>query len=128
MPHPAPDDLLVAPMAPRDAMLYDFAMGDQIKTTTARIDEPKALAAFLASMPNSAELGNLIRTKEPLNTRAYDDENETARFVISDGIDATCFTVIGITIDQAEMITVECEKSDAWSDNAFREAAAHVLE
>jgi hypothetical protein len=109
-------------------MLYDFAMGDQIKTTTARIDEPQALAAFLASMPNSAELGNLIRTKEPLNTRAYDDENETARFVISDGIDATCFTVIGITIDQAEMITVECEKSDAWSDISFREAAAHVLE
>jgi hypothetical protein len=105
-----------------------MGVGTKTLTTTARIDEPNALAAFLASIPNSAELGNLIRTKEPLNTRAYDDENETARFVISDGIDATCFAVIGITIDQAEMITVECEKSDAWSDIAFREAAARVLE
>lgn len=102
-------------------------MGNRIQTTTARIDAPDALAAFLAAIPSSAELGNLIRTKEPLNTRAYDDDNETARFVISDGTDASCFTVIGITIDQAEMITVECEKLDAWSDIAFREAAANVL-
>jgi len=92
----------------------------------ARVDEPQAMAAFLASIPDSAELAELLR-EGPLNTRAYEDEKQTARFVISDGTIATCFTVTDITIDQAEMITIECEKSDAWSESAFREAAARAL-
>ena len=98
-----------------------------VLVSTARIDEPQAIAAFLASIPDSAELAELLSGKGPLNTRAYDDENQTARFVISDGITVTCFAVTDITIDQAEMITIECEKSDAWSDTAFREAAARAL-
>jgi GH24 family phage-related lysozyme (muramidase) len=95
--------------------------------STARIDEPQAMAAFLASIPDSEELGALLGTKEGLNTRAYEDDSQTARFVISDGTTVTCFTVTDITIDQAEMITIECEKSDAWSESAFREAAARAL-
>jgi hypothetical protein len=62
-----------------------------------------------------------------LNTRAYDDENDTARFVISAGATATCFTVTNITIDQAEMITVECEKSAAWDELTFPEAVGRAL-
>jgi hypothetical protein len=95
--------------------------------SVARIDEPLAMAAFLASIPDSAELAELLRSVGPLNTRAYDDENQTARFVISDGNIVTCFTVADITIDQAEMITIECEKSDAWSEAAFRDAAVRAL-
>jgi hypothetical protein len=95
--------------------------------SVARIDEIQAMAAFLASIPDSAELAELLRRPGPLNTRAYDDENQTARFVISDGNIATCFTVTDITIDQAEMITIECEKSEAWSEAAFREAAVRAL-
>jgi hypothetical protein len=94
---------------------------------TARIDEPQAMATFLASIPDSTELAELLGGKGPLNTRAYDDENQTARFVISDGTTVTCFTVRDITIDQAEMITIECEKSDAWGETAFREAAVRAL-
>jgi len=105
------------------------AVSDEIRLslTTASIDDPMSVAAFLASIPNSVKLGELIRTREPLNTRAYDDDNQAARFVISNGAVATCFTITNITIDQAEMITVECEKSDAWSDAAFRQAASRAL-
>jgi hypothetical protein len=95
--------------------------------STACIDEPQDMAAFLASIPDSTELAGLVGEKGPLNTRAYDDENQTARFVISDGTTVTCFTIKDITIDQAEMITIECEKSDAWSETAFREAAVRAL-
>lgn len=104
-------------------------MGDELKilVSTARLEDPKAMASFLASIPDSAELAALLRSEQPLNTRAYDDEHQTARFVISDGITATCSAVFDITIDQAEMITIECEKSDAWSGSAFREAAARAL-
>jgi hypothetical protein len=104
-------------------------MGSEIEilTSTARIGDPTAMSNFLASIPDSAELAELLGAMQPLNTRAYDDENQAARFVISDGTDATCFTVTNITIDQAEMITVECETSDAWDDSAFREAASRAL-
>jgi hypothetical protein len=101
--------------------------GLKILVSTARIENPKALATFLASIPDSADLAELLGRKEPLNTRAYDDENQAARFVISDGTTATCFTVPDITIDQAEMITIECEKFNAWDDSAFREAAARAI-
>ena len=95
--------------------------------STAPIDEPQAMATFLASIPDSTELAVLVRGKGLLNTRAYDDENQTARFVISDGTTVTCFTVTDITIDQAEMITLECEKADAWSETAFRAAVVRAL-
>lgn len=85
------------------------------------------MAAFLAPIPDSTELAALLAGMEPLNTRAYDDPSQTARFVISDGETVNCFTVPDITIDQAEMITVECEKSDAWSEAAFRLAAERAL-
>jgi hypothetical protein len=104
-------------------------MGDELKilVSTASLEDPKAMASFLASIPDSAELAALLRSEQPLNTRAYDDEQQTARFVISDGITATCSAVFDITIDQAEMITIECERSDAWSGSAFRDAAARAL-
>jgi hypothetical protein len=104
-------------------------MGDELKilVSTARLEDAKDMASFLASIPDSAELAALLRREQPLNTRAYDDENQTARFVISDGTTATCSAVFDITIDQAEMITIECEKSDAWSGSAFRDAAARAL-
>jgi hypothetical protein len=104
-------------------------MDDDIRilTSAARIDDPSAMAAFLAPIPDSQVLAELLSAKQPLNTRAYDDEGQAARFVISDGIVATCFAVTGITIDQAEMITLECEESDAWSDATFRAAADRIL-
>ncbi|MDP9007244.1 MAG: hypothetical protein M3N91_00790 [Pseudomonadota bacterium] len=104
-------------------------MGDELEilVSTARLEDPGAMASFLASIPDSAALAALLRSEQPLNTRAYDDENQTARFVISDGTTATCSAVFDITIDQAEMITIECEKSDSWSGAAFRDAAARAL-
>jgi hypothetical protein len=99
----------------------------EILTSTARVSDQKAMDSFLASIPDSSALAELLGGMEPVNTRAYDDENQAARFVISDGTTATCFTVTHITIDQAEMITAECEICDAWDDVTFREAARRAL-
>lgn len=99
----------------------------KIAIAEARIDDPNAMASFLAPIPNNAELAALLAKKEPLNTRAYDDETQTARFVISDGKIARCFAVIGITIDQAELITIACEESNEWGAASFPEAASRAL-
>ena len=99
----------------------------KILVSTARLEDPKAMASFLASIPDSAVLAGLLRSEQPLNTRAYDDENRIARFVVSDGAIATCCAVHDITIDEAELITIECEQSDAWSVPAFKDAAVRAL-
>ena len=99
----------------------------KITVAEARIDDPSAMASFLAPIPNNAELAALLAKKELLNTRAYDDETQTARFVISDGNVAVCFAVSDITIDQAELITLACEESNEWSAESFPEAASRAL-
>jgi hypothetical protein len=102
-------------------------MAKGIITTSVRLDDDSALAEFLSPVPNADQLGKLLAKKEALSTRAYDDETGTARFVESDGSIATCFTVTDITIDQAEMIEIECEELAAKDEKAFREAVERAL-
>jgi hypothetical protein len=102
-------------------------MGTNIHISEARIEDQSSLASFLSAIPESAQLGALISTREPLNTRAYDDDQQSARFVISDGTTVTCFTIAGITIDQAELITIFCEESNEWNVAAFRQALARAV-
>jgi hypothetical protein len=83
---------------------------------------------FLTPIPNGDALGKLFKLGAPLSTRAYDDESFTARFVLSDGVTAMCFTVENITIDQAEMIAAQCENRHAWGSEAFAEAVELALE
>ena len=101
--------------------------GIKIAVAEARIDDPSAMASFLAPIPNNVELAVLLAKKEPLNTRAYDDESRTARFVISNGDIAICFAIIDITIDQAELVTIACEESNEWGAASFPEAASRAL-
>jgi hypothetical protein len=102
-------------------------MGKRIVTTSARLDDDSAMAKFLSPVPNGDRLAKLLAKGEAVSTRAYDDETQTARFVESDGNTAICFTVLEITIDQAEMIEMECEELGARDENTFREAVARAL-
>jgi hypothetical protein len=98
-----------------------------ISTTSARLGDGSAMAQFLSPIPDSDRLAGLLGKGEPLSTRAYDDESQTARFVESDGNTVMCFTVAGITIDQAEMIEIECEDMGAIDETAFHEAVSRAL-
>jgi len=99
----------------------------RIFTAIARLDDGAAMAQFLAPIPNSGQLAEVLATSGAVSTRAYDDESRTARFVSSDGAVAMCFTVTDITIDQAEMIATECDALLEWSNDAFRKAVARAL-
>jgi hypothetical protein len=99
----------------------------QISTTSARLDDGSAMAQFLSAIPDSDRLAKLLGKGEPLSTRAYDDEAQIARFVESDGNVVMCLTVIGVTIDQAEMIEIERENMGAIDETTFPEAVARAL-
>jgi hypothetical protein len=103
-------------------------MDQTILTTSARLDDDAGMLKFLSPIPNGDQLATLFEHRKPVSTRAYDDESFTARFVLSDGITAMCFTVPNVTIDQAEMIAAQCEGRHAWGSDAFEEAVAVALE
>jgi hypothetical protein len=99
----------------------------EIKTTNARLDDPATMATFLAPIPNADGLAQVLSSGEPVSTRAFDDASFTARFVASDGAAVRCFTVVGISIDQAELIALACERIDPFDEHSFREAAQQAL-
>jgi hypothetical protein len=99
----------------------------KLHTVAVRLDDAQALEQFLADIPYHDGLAELLATRTPQNTRGYDDDNQIARFVISDGDVVTCFTVPEITIDQAELITLACEQANAWDAAAFQQAVVRVL-
>jgi hypothetical protein len=102
-------------------------MSRRISTTSARLGDGSAMAQFLSPIPDSDQLAKLLSKGEALSTRAYDDETQTARFVESDGNIVMCFTVTDITIDQAEMIEIECEDMGAIEETTFHEAVSRAL-
>ncbi len=102
-------------------------MQTAIVTTTARLDDEAGMAKFLLPIPNGDGLARVLESGKPISTRAYEDETRTARFVESDGSIVMCFTVAGITIDQAEMIEVEWERICALDETLFQEAVERAL-
>lgn len=98
-----------------------------ISTQSARIDDAAAMSKFLADIPNSESLGILLHGGKPLSTRAYEDETSAARFVMSDGITALCFSVREVTIDEAEMIAAACLLIDRWDATSFQTAVGQAL-
>jgi hypothetical protein len=102
-------------------------MDTRIVTTTARLDDHADIVNFLSPIPNGEQLAKVLDSRKPVSTRAYEDETQTARFVESDGNTVMCFTVTGITIDQAEMIEAEWERVCALSDKEFRQAVERAL-
>jgi hypothetical protein len=102
-------------------------MATRITTTTARLGDGAEMARFLAPIPNSDRLAEVLADRKPISTRAYEDEAECARFVESDGINVVCFMVTGITIDQAEMIEAAWEGICALDEGAFRATVEKAL-
>ena len=102
-------------------------MKPTITSTLAHLDDQAEMARFLAPIPDSAELAKVLAARQPITTRAFEDQAFTARFVASDGTVIRCHTIPDITIDQAEMIAVACEGTEDWSEEAFRTAVETVL-
>jgi hypothetical protein len=98
-----------------------------IISSQAHLDDQAAMVQFLAPIPNAEELAKVLAERQPITTRAYQDETFTARFVASDGAVVRCHTIPDITIDQAEMIAIACEGAEDWSEQAFRSVVESTL-
>ena len=102
-------------------------MKKSVSMQAAPLDDPAAMAQFLAPIPNSDQLAKVLEKRESVSSRAYDDETWTARFVASDGFLVKCFTVADITIDQSEIIASVCIDPCAWQEAEFRDMVEQIL-
>ena len=88
----------------------------KIAVAEARIDDPSAMASFLAPIPNNGELAALLAKKELLNTRAYDDETQTARF--------RCGAIAGLQSHRSPRTAVSVDDMDAFLSRLHAKAVA----
>jgi hypothetical protein len=97
----------------------------RITEAQAKFDDAVQMALFLTSIPDADGLAALLMERRVVSTRTFDDDAMIARFVRSDGTKVACYTVEGVTIDEAEMIAAQCELLDHWNVENFS-LAVHV--
>ena len=71
----------------------------------ARIDDAAALRNLLAQLPEADEVSPQL--KKQFFARAWDKEAARDYWIMSDGNQATCFTVCGLTLKQAAAVRVQ---------------------
>jgi hypothetical protein len=71
----------------------------------ARIDDPAALKNLLAQLPEAEEVSPLLRKQ--FFARAWEKEEARDYWITSDGMQASCFTVCGLTLKQAAAVRVQ---------------------
>lgn len=102
-------------------------MTTTILAAGARLDDPTAMDALIAPIPNGEQLRQILLTRTPTRRRAYHKETRTARWVVSDGEQVVCFTVTDLTFEQAVAIGVECYAITVWDVPEFHAAASRAL-
>lgn len=65
--------------------------------------------------------------KESGRRQGYDEATRTARYTVSDGNVAACFTVTNVSLQQSAEISAECDSIAEWSMSAFRAAVERAL-
>jgi hypothetical protein len=102
--------------------------GHQISESHAKFDDAAQMAIFLASIPDADGLAALLNERRVVSTRTFDDDGMIARFVRSNGTTVACYTVEGVTIDEAEMIAAQCELLEDWNVQSFSRAVHVALD
>ncbi|HEY2464147.1 MAG TPA: hypothetical protein VGI32_08810 [Steroidobacteraceae bacterium] len=100
----------------------------KITESHANFDDPSQMAIFLASIPDADGLAALLHERRVVSTRTFDDDAMIARFVRSNGATVACYTVEGVTIDEAEMIAAQCELLEDWNVTSFSHAVHVALD
>jgi hypothetical protein len=75
-----------------------------VSRMTARLTDEKALARLLQPLPESSELRP--RLNGQFFARAWHQETARDFWVASDGMDVECFTISGLTLQQAARVRV----------------------
>jgi hypothetical protein len=100
----------------------------KITESHAKFADAAQMAIFLASIPDADGLAALLMERRVVSTRTFDDDTMIARFVRSNGTTVVCYTVQGVTIDEAEMIAAQGELLKDWNLDSFSRAVHVALD
>ena len=106
---------------------YSDVPAIRIYTAAADVSDSAAMNELIAAIPNGEELRHILGGAQSGRARAYHRETRTGRYVSTDGKHAECYTVTGITLQQAADIATECDGIERWGRAAFSAAAERVL-
>jgi hypothetical protein len=99
----------------------------QIFLANARRDDSEAMAKLLSPLRDGGAVARSLESEQSGYAFGYDPQARVARFIVSDGTLASCFSVVGVSRDEAASISKACETKTDWSFNSFQATVARVL-
>ncbi|HTV50818.1 MAG TPA: hypothetical protein VME21_06495 [Steroidobacteraceae bacterium] len=93
----------------------------------AQLDQPRALEQLLSPLPENAELRPRLTT--PLFVRAWHADTQRDYWVVSDGTRVVCYTLSGLTLQQAAAVRVRWDAKrtlEELNEEALAEIIAKV--
>jgi hypothetical protein len=93
----------------------------------ARLDDTVAVKSLLLPIRKYGNLTQMFRERRSGFSYAYEEESRVGRFIASNGVTVTSFSVTGVTRQEAASIAQECERIAVWDMYEIRKAADRAL-
>jgi hypothetical protein len=100
---------------------------ERILSALARLNDAAAVNRLLAPMRNSATLKRKLRPGFCGHKYAYDLNTRIARFLLTNGEIVVCYSVTGVSLEEAKTIAIACEHLGEWSMRTFQAAVIGAL-
>jgi hypothetical protein len=100
---------------------------ERISSALARLADAAALNELLAPMRDSAALKRRLRLGFRGHQYTYDVQTRIARCLLTNGEIVACYSVTGVSLEEAKMIAAACEDLREWSMRTFEAAVARAL-
>ena len=102
-------------------------MTTRISDASARLDDATAMNALLAPLRDGAMLKKKLRPGFRGHKYFYDEQTHTARYLLTNGDVAACYSVAEVSLGEAKAIAARCEGMSEWCMTTFRAAVERAL-
>ena len=100
---------------------------ERILSALARLNDAAAMSEILAPMRNKASLKRKLRPGFCGHKYTYDLNTRIARYLLTNGEIVACYSVTGVSLEEAKAIAVACEYLGEWSIRTFQATVVHAL-
>jgi hypothetical protein len=102
-------------------------MAIEVLMGAARLDDMAGIENFLRDLPNGEALRDKLKPGQKHRIEHYDKPNQTARYLLIDGVWFVCFVVIGVSLDDAQKIARQTDLLVDWTTPNFHAAVERAL-
>jgi len=99
----------------------------RILSALARLNDAAAMSELLAPMRDRAALKRKLRPGFCGHKYIYDLNSRIARYLLTNGEIVACYSVTGVSLEEAKTIAIACEDLGEWSMRTFQAAVVSAL-